>query len=344
MPGAPANPPHAGVPHSGGDSPAGPGAPAGPYGLAAGPGAPFGSVPGPAVPYPGQPWELAPHAPPAATDGPPTRPGRRDEQVMAFYLHMFPIGHMPKVATRPARQLRAPASEADFASGLRFAPQDHPMAGMVEDAEALRRTRAGDVAPRPGSGVPFDHPDVQALTADYEPLGDVSDRDWPRRFLVRPADPANGRQAEYNWPPSEMFPEGGLEPGEPWVVDEGAVLDRFGGPEGRVLAEAGTPFRFRCLPPEHLHRGYHRYRVLRALPVWRATAAPWFGQPGGGDRYRATYPVAELVAMGYLEEIAPEGPGEGATPGGGQDDVRGQGERGDAPAPGGRGVATEGQT
>jgi hypothetical protein len=43
--------------------------------------------------------------------------------------------------------------------------------------------------------------------------------------------------------------------------------------------------------------------VLRALPVWRATSAPWFGQPGGGVRYRAGYPAADLVAMGYLAEI-----------------------------------------
>ena len=27
-------------------------------------------------------------------------------------------------------------------------------------------------------------------------------------------------------------------------------------------------------------------------------------QPGGGVRFRATYPVADLVALGYLEEMA----------------------------------------
>ncbi|MCP2258630.1 Protein of unknown function (DUF4237) [Streptoalloteichus tenebrarius] len=288
---------------------------------------------------------------------------------MAFYLHMFPIGHMPKVATRPERQLRAPASERNFASGLRFPPQDHPMSGMVEDAEALRRVRAGERPPPAPAAAPAHHPEVEALAEDHEPLGDVAERDWQRRFLVRPADPAAGRRAEYNWPPSEMFPEGCLEPAEPWVLDEGTVLDRFGDPEGRVLAEAGTPFRFRCLPPEHLRRGYRRYRVLRSLPVWRATTAPWFGQPGGGDRYRATYPVVELVALGYLEEIelvppAPEpapagdvglsGDGavvarDGAAPAGAADDGSGPRDRdrdrvdGAEPPTRGRGGETEAQ-
>ena len=50
--------------------------------------------------------------------------------------------------------------------------------------------------------------------------------------------------------------------------------------------------------------GYHRYRVVKVLPVWFTLSAEWFGQPGGGARFRATYPVADLVALGYLEEMA----------------------------------------
>jgi hypothetical protein len=37
--------------------------------------------------------------------------------------------------------------------------------------------------------------------------------------------------------------------------------------------------------------------------MWRTLSAAWFGQPGGGVRYRAVYPAADLVAMGHLTEI-----------------------------------------
>ncbi len=42
---------------------------------------------------------------------------------------------------------------------------------------------------------------------------------------------------------------------------------------------------------------------MRPLPVWRAVAAPWFAQPGGGMRYRATYSLSDLVGLGYLVEL-----------------------------------------
>jgi hypothetical protein len=70
-----------------------------------------------------------------------------------------------------------------------------------------------------------------------------------------------------------------------------------------VLSDAGTPFPLRSLPPQLLEAGYHRYRVLRPLPVWRTLSAAWFNQPGGGARYRATYPVADLIALGHVEEM-----------------------------------------
>jgi hypothetical protein len=71
-----------------------------------------------------------------------------------------------------------------------------------------------------------------------------------------------------------------------------------------VFAADGTAFAQRSLPPAHKDGGYRRYRVVRPLPVWRAVSAAWFGQPGGGVRYRTTHSAIELVALGYLEEIA----------------------------------------
>lgn len=40
--------------------------------------------------------------------------------------------------------------------------------------------------------------------------------------------------------------------------------------------------------------------------MWQSVAAPWFCQPGGGVRYRTTYPVDDLVALGYLVELTEE--------------------------------------
>ncbi|GLZ38545.1 glycohydrolase toxin TNT-related protein [Actinokineospora sp. NBRC 105648] len=142
-----------------------------------------------------------------------------------------------------------------------------------------------------------------ALTQGYDPLGALHERDWDRRFLVRPYDPNTALATEYAWPPGELYPEGGTAPGEAVVLSAGAVLDRFGTPEGRVFSADATPYPRRSLPPAHLEAGYRQYRVLSPLPVWRTVSAPWFGQPGGGERFRATKSAADLVALGFLEEV-----------------------------------------
>jgi hypothetical protein len=149
---------------------------------------------------------------------------------------------------------------------------------------------------------------VQKLLEGHDPLGGGNERDWDRRYLVRlgsvTAHGISPEGLEYNWPISEQHPEGGSASGEPEVLDAGTVIDRFGTPHGRVFAADGTVFAQRSLPPPHKDTGYRRYKVLQPLPVWRAVSAAWFGQPGGGVRYRTTHSAVELVALGYLEEIA----------------------------------------
>jgi hypothetical protein len=232
----------------------------------------------------------------------PGRPGR--EIVALFLVHMFPIGHLPVASSRPTRQLPPPPTETDYAAGLRFPPHDHPRSDLIDDEIALAAREAGDPPVETGPARPDDDPAVTTLAEDHDPLGGGNDRDWDRRFLVREADSGVGLAAEYAWPPSELCPEGGWDDGEPVVLAEGTALDRFGSAEGRVFAEDGTPFAHRSLPPDQLTAGYRQYRVLRELPVWRTLSAAWFGQPGGGVRYRAGYPAADLVALGYLEEIS----------------------------------------
>jgi hypothetical protein len=259
----------------------------------------------------------------------------------AFWIHMFPIGHLPVASYRPARQLQPPPEELDYAAGLRFEPADHPDSRLVDGrprlaellaaqekaAAAKAAAEAAQQAPgyppveqpapvepppsltvRPSAGRTADHPMVAELLDDHDPLGGGHEREWDRRYLVRlgsvTAQGISPEGLEYNWPTAEQYPEGGSDTGEAETLAPDTVIDRFGAPEGRVFAADGTPFPQRSLPPAHKDTGYRRYRVLKPLPVWRAVSAAWFGQPGGGIRYRTTCSAVELVALGYLEEIA----------------------------------------
>jgi hypothetical protein len=223
--------------------------------------------------------------------------GPRDPEVAIFMVYMFPIGHLPVASGRPARQLPLPPADEDFAAGSRFEPHDHPDSAIFDTV-----TAPGDVTSlTDGSAAP------EAIVAEHDPLGGGNEADWDRRFLVRPATKngtAEDEAAEYAWPPGQSFPEGGCDHGEAVRLAPGTVLDRFGGNEGRVFSIPDAPFAARSLPPDLLSAGYHRYEVLRELPMWWALSTAWFGQPGGGVRYRAVYPAADLVAMGFLQEIS----------------------------------------
>jgi hypothetical protein len=234
-------------------------------------------------------------ATPAPVGPPPPKP---EDAAMLFWVHMFPIGHMPVVSDRPARQLPPPPEELDYAPGLRFEPGDHPQHHLI---------RATMSEPATAHALPADHPRVEALVEGYDPLGGQHERDWDRRFLVRLGSVTphgiSSEGKEYAWPPGESYPEGGSAPGDPELLAEGTIIDRFGSPGGRVFSADATPFARRSLPPDALYAGYHRYRVERPLPVHRTISAPWFGQPGGGERYRSTYTAEELIAFGYLTEL-----------------------------------------
>lgn len=252
--------------------------------------------PGPRTPPLG---EAALPAPRCAASG-----ARVDSSELAlFRVHMFPIGHLPVATNSPAHQLPAPPSETDYAAGLRFPPHDHPRADLVQDTFALAKLRAKRMSAPPTNGQDATDSWVVALATGHDPLGERDQQEWDHRFLVRPADQEGTRVAEYAWPPGELYPEGGADTGTAEVLEPDTLLDRFGTVEGRIFADADTPFERRSLPPEQLISGYRRYRVLRRLPVWRTRSAAWFGQSGGGVRYRAEYPAADLVALGYLAEL-----------------------------------------
>ncbi|NKQ59334.1 TNT domain-containing protein [Amycolatopsis sp. K13G38] len=263
----------------------------------------------PGMPYPAQSY--APQQPQQPQPSPQDRPPRQDlppkdlpplgaprrerESVVALFLvHMFPLGHLPVAADKPARQLPVPPPEVDYAPGLRFPPHDHPESGRFDSSGALEKVRDGYARlPTPPGEPP------EELFTGHDPLGGSHERDWDRRFLAGMRDEI----PEYAWPPGERYPEGGHERGEPDLLAEGTMLDRFGDIGGRVFAPLGTSFAQRSLPPSAKDAGYRRYQVLCELPMWSAVSAPWFGQPGGGVRYRSVYSADELVTMGYLEDV-----------------------------------------
>lgn len=318
--------PNFGAPAFGGGAPA-PGAPPVPPTAAppAGVPAPRPAAVAPTYVTPDRPVadQPAPRKPIAGPPGaPPPLRGETDQVLAAFWIHMFPIGHLPVASYRPARQLPPPPEELDYAAGLRFEPGDHPKYHVVDGMPRLRELQAAkDTEPvdpdaktvpnlKPvqlSPGLPADDPAVAPLLDGHDPVGGGHERDWDRRYLVRlgsvTAQGISPEGLEYNWPTSEQYPEGGSAPGEAEMLDADTVIDRFGGPDGRVFAADGTPFAQRSLPPAHKDSGYRRYRVVKPLPVWRAVSAAWFGQPGGGVRYRTTHTATELVALGYLEEL-----------------------------------------
>jgi hypothetical protein len=240
-----------------------------------------------------------PAPPPPPPQAPLGSPRQERQSIIALFLvHMFPIGHLPVASDRPARQLPAPPADVDYANGLRFPPHDHPESALIDTADALAKITEGW---RRLATPPAEPP--AELSAGYDPLGELSERDWDRRYLAG----MRGTVPEYAWPPGELYPEGGHEAGEPELLAPGTVLDRFGDIRGRVFAPDGTAFTQRSLPPSHLSSGWRRYRVVREVPMWRAVSAPWFAQPGGGVRYRALYSADELVTLGYLADITHPG-------------------------------------
>lgn len=254
----------------------------------------------PAPQHPYGPYQQQP-PPPQVAPGYGTPRTDRASVVALFLAHMFPIGHLPVPVGAPSLQLPPPNEDDDFAPGLRFEPHDHPESGLIELEPALRRALDEPERTQSSAGLPSDHPAVAGLLDRYDPQAGMSEHDWDRRYLVRAG---SAGASEYAWPPGELYPEGGQEPGEGVMIEEGTVLDRFGTPDGRVFARDAESFAARALPPEHAEAGYRRYRVLRELPMWQAISAGWFGQPGGGVRYRAVYSAEELVALGYLAELA----------------------------------------
>ncbi len=107
----------------------------------------------------------------------------------------------------------------------------------------------------------------------------------------------------YNWPEKLGFVDGP----QPGTLAEGTILDRYGSNNGAFLSPEGIPFEQRALGPSVGNREYHRYEVLKLLPIIEGEIAPAFGKPGGGRQILPDFSdrvnVQWLIDNSYLREL-----------------------------------------
>ena len=107
------------------------------------------------------------------------------------------------------------------------------------------------------------------------------------------------QEGDFRWPPQNGF-DGAVTY---LVLPAGVLLDRFGSDHGRFFSPKGASFEARALPTVCTDLVYSVYRVHTPLPVKIGSAAPWFGEPGGGIQVQTDASAAQLVADGVLLRV-----------------------------------------
>lgn len=145
---------------------------------------------------------------------------------------------------------------------------------------------------------------VGELLRDYHRLNSFRPDDFIDCFWDPNATMGNGG---WRFPRNDGFADGFTE----FDMVPGQVIDRFGSNGGRFFSPFGAPFAGRALPPSNLDTldpahpfGYHVFRVIKSFTVRAGTAAPWFGQPGGGLQYFSPSMNADqLIAGDFVEQL-----------------------------------------
>lgn len=84
----------------------------------------------------------------------------------------------------------------------------------------------------------------------------------------------------------------------------GQTIDRFGGSgASRFFSPTGTSEGARALPPGTAGQPLRTFEVVKPFEVEAGTAAPWFGQPGGGTQFRTPVPLETLLKRGIVREL-----------------------------------------
>lgn len=182
----------------------------------------------------------------------------------------------------------------------------HPQADLLDqgllDAAASNPHRVSDAL---SPGAPSTNPEVQDLVpTSYDPAGGLGEDAWNREYWPSGARDAHGKP-ELVWPDPQSHPQGFSTPEArtPTVMNPGDTFDRFGPGFGQFGSPVGTEFPARALPPHSLDAGFHRYEVVRPIPIWEGPIAPAMGQPGGGIQYYFTTSIVDLLNAGYLREV-----------------------------------------
>ena len=105
------------------------------------------------------------------------------------------------------------------------------------------------------------------------------------------------QNGQINWPPNDGCD--GTEKSE--TLPQGTLVDRYGSDYGTFFAQPGTPYEARALPYDTSTLPYHIYIVAQPLTVLECRIAPWFGEPGGGEQYKAPENALQLKAEGVLQ-------------------------------------------
>ena len=112
----------------------------------------------------------------------------------------------------------------------------------------------------------------------------------------------HNQEQQINWPPDHGFAPGTQEP---YTLQPGEMIDRYGNPNGDMAAPAGTPFGERGLPPSYENGPLSTFKVRQPIQVRQGLTAPFpeYEQPGGGIQYEMPWGCEDMVDMGYLEKM-----------------------------------------
>ncbi len=88
------------------------------------------------------------------------------------------------------------------------------------------------------------------------------------------------------------------------TLPSGTILQRFGGTSGSFVAPYYTSPMSLSLPYAQLPNmnNPQLYVLNQSLEITAGTAAPWFGQSGGGTQYLLPQAIRELLALGIISK------------------------------------------
>ena len=98
------------------------------------------------------------------------------------------------------------------------------------------------------------------------------------------------------YPPNDGF----MGPTSKVLLQPGTMIQRTGDFAGRFTALAGNPPQMLSLPYDKIGQATTYFQITQPVNALSGTAAPWFGQIGGGTQYLLDSPIIDLINNGNL--------------------------------------------